>query len=87
MTSADSARYYLNEGIVKLGKGKAADYHEMLKVASYWNSVKAFYGFSNKELREFAVRQSLSDKDYRQLSGSMTDQGKEQPTTGDLFAA
>ena len=40
LAPTDSAKFYLNKGMVKLAKGKAADYDEMARRAQFWQRMQ-----------------------------------------------
>lgn len=61
----NSAKFYLNRGLVKLGRGKAADYDEMARRAQYWNRLQNNLG--GTDLRSFVRHHSISDKEHTKL--------------------
>jgi len=65
LSPTDSAKFYLNEGHVKLARGKAAGYDEMARRAQFWRRMQRDLGHT--DLRAYIRYQSISDAEHQQI--------------------
>lgn len=63
-SATTSAKFYLNQGLIKLGRGKAADYDEMARRAQYWHLLDI--ELAGEDLIEHALKHSISDQEHEQ---------------------
>ena len=85
---SDSAKFYLNRGMIKLARGKAADYDEMARRAQFWRRMQRDLGWT--DLRSFIRHHSISDAEHSKILESMKAETEakaaaEAPMTMDLF--
>lgn len=82
----DSAKFYLNKGIVTLGRGKAADYDEMSRRAQFWRRLQRDLGHT--DLRSYIRHLSISNAEHESILESLEAEAlKAEPrsVTMDLF--
>lgn len=83
----DSAKFYLNKGLVKLAKGKAADYDEMARRAQYWNLLDI--ELAGADLREHVMANSISNQEHDLVLHELKEQAQAAarvvPDTFDMF--
>lgn len=63
----ESARFWLNEGILKLAKGTAWKYQEMAKRGQYFAHLADKLNVTPKELDQHLVRNAISDAEHAAL--------------------
>jgi len=83
----DSAKFYLNKGIVKLGRGKAADYDAMARRAQFWRRMERDLG--GTDLRSYIRHHSISNAEHEVIleSHGATSARQDSPCgTLELFA-
>lgn len=83
----DSAKIYLNHGLIKLGRGKAADYDELARRAQYWSRVQRRLG--GDDLGEYLMANAITDAEHKRLLEALAPAQAEEPQGGqvyDLFA-
>ena len=66
----DGAKYLLDRGLVKLGKGKAARYHKMARRAGYWDHKQQELNMTYDELQQHARENSISSGQYKRMLAS-----------------
>lgn len=69
LAPSDSAKFYLNRGMVKLARGKAADYDEMARRAQFWRRMQRDLGMT--DLRSYVRHQSISDAEHSKIVATM----------------
>ena len=79
----DSAKILLNHGLVKLGRGKAADYDELARRSQYWTRVQERIG--NEKLSDYLLRNAISEAEHKQLLEQMDAIPQSEPETGQIF--
>ncbi|MFC6673990.1 phosphoadenosine phosphosulfate reductase family protein [Marinobacterium aestuariivivens] len=84
LTPSDSAKFYLNRGLVKLAKGRAQDYDEILRRAQYWTRLQSNLG--ETDLRTFVRHHSISDDEHRAILAELEPSNEEGSVTLDLFS-
>ena len=89
LAPSDSAKFYLNRGMVKLARGKAADYDEMARRAQFWRRMQRDLGMT--DLRSYVRHQSISDAEHSKILAAMKAEGEAKAAasslvTMDLFA-
>lgn len=83
----DSAKFYLNKGVVKLARGKAADYDEMARRAQFWRRMQRDLG--GTDLRSYIRHQSISNAEHEAILESLRAEAAEVDVpngTMDMFA-
>lgn len=65
----DSARYWLNEGIVRLPVGMAQRYQEMAKRGQYFSRLAQRLNLTPAELDVHLVSQAISNREHDGLIG------------------
>jgi 3'-phosphoadenosine 5'-phosphosulfate sulfotransferase (PAPS reductase)/FAD synthetase len=86
LAPTDSAKFYLNKGMVKLARGKAADYDEMARRAQFWRRMQRDLG--GTDLRSYIRHLSISNAEHDAVLESLKADAlkAEAPrTTMDLF--
>lgn len=63
----ESARFWLNEGIVRLPTGMAGRYQEMAKRGQYFSHLAERHNLTPVELDRFLVDNAISDSDHRTM--------------------
>ncbi|WP_217989951.1 hypothetical protein, partial [Pseudomonas plecoglossicida] len=85
LSPTDSAKYYLNKGLVKLAKGKAADYDAMARRAQFWQRMER--DLAGTDLRSYIRHHSISNAEHEQVLESMKVESTNQNSAiSDLFA-
>ncbi|ENY79092.1 hypothetical protein C206_03784 [Pseudomonas putida TRO1] len=85
LAPTDSAKFYLNNGMVKLAKGKAADYDAMARRAQFWHRMQR--DLTGTDLRSYIRHHSISNAEHEQILASMKDKAATQTLAiSDLFA-
>jgi hypothetical protein len=69
LSPIDSAKYYLNQGYIKLGRGKAADYDEMARRAQYWERLQNV--LVDEDVRAFARDHCISNEEHEEILKSL----------------
>ncbi|ABE46913.1 phosphoadenosine phosphosulfate reductase family protein [Polaromonas sp. JS666] len=67
----ESARYWLNEGIVRLPVGMVGRYQHMAKRAQYFTHLAERLNLTPAELDEYLARESISDASHAEILGSV----------------
>jgi 3'-phosphoadenosine 5'-phosphosulfate sulfotransferase (PAPS reductase)/FAD synthetase len=80
----DSAKYYLNQGFVKLGRGKAADYDEMARRAHYWERLQNV--LVDEDVRSFVRKFTISDAEHSEILKELEAELDMEEESMDLFA-
>lgn len=86
LAPTDSAKFYLNRGMVKLARGKAADYDEMARRAQFWRRMQRDLG--GTDLRAYIRHLSISNAEHEAILESLkaeAPQAKAPGGTMDLF--
>jgi len=68
----EGARFYLNEGIVKIAKGKIGTYHRMAKRAQYFDRLQARLNTDYDGLDRYLREHSISDAEHDALLADLT---------------
>ncbi|WP_132705874.1 phosphoadenosine phosphosulfate reductase family protein [Pseudomonas aeruginosa] len=87
LAPTDSAKFYLNRGIVKLARGKAADYDEMARRAQFWRRMQRDLG--STDLRSYIRYNSISNAEHEAILESLKASAAPADAPGDtqdLFA-
>jgi DNA sulfur modification protein DndC len=85
LAPTDSAKFYLNKGMVKLARGKAADYDAMARRAQFWRRMER--DLAGTDLRSYIRHHSISNAEHEQILESMKVKTEAQTmATPDLFA-
>lgn len=85
LAPTDSAKFYLNNGMVKLARGKAADYDAMARRAQFWHRMQR--DLAGTDLRSYIRHHSISNAAHEQILESMKVKTEAQTmATPDLFA-
>ena len=84
-TPEEAAYYYLNMGIVKLGKSQAAGLDEMMQKASLWRNMQMKLNIA--DIEGYALENSLSDKEHKELKLSLMAKGEVIPSSQTHTAA
>jgi hypothetical protein len=71
----ESARFWLNEGIVRLPVGMAQRYQDMAKRGQYFARLAQRLNLTPSELDAHLVRNSISDAEHRGLTHRNAAQG------------
>ncbi|WP_116894789.1 phosphoadenosine phosphosulfate reductase family protein [Pseudomonas savastanoi] len=69
LAPTDSAKFYLNKGMVKLARGKAADYDEMARRAQFWQRMQRDLG--GTDLRSYIRHLSISNAEHDAILESL----------------
>ncbi|KSQ21762.1 hypothetical protein APB26_32805 [Pseudomonas aeruginosa] len=69
LAPTDSAKFYLNRGMVKLARGKAADYDEMARRAQFWRRMQRDLG--GTDLRAYIRHLSISNAEHEAILESL----------------
>lgn len=69
LAPTDSAKFYLNRGMVKLARGKAADYDEMARRAQFWRRMQRDPG--STDLRSYIRHLSISNAEHAAILESL----------------
>lgn len=69
LAPTDSAKFYLNKGMVKLAKGKAAEYDAMARRAQFWRRMER--DLAGTDLRSYIRHHSISNAEHEQILESM----------------
>lgn len=86
LAPTDSAKFYLNRGMVKLARGKAADYDEMARRAQFWRRMQRDLG--GTDLRSYIRHQSISNAEHDVILESLKAEAVKAEASGgtkDLF--
>jgi len=85
LAPTDSAKFYLNKGMIKLAKGKAAEYDAMARRAQFWQRMER--DLAGTDLRSYIRHHSISNAEHEQILESMKVKSAIQNSTvPDLFA-
>jgi DNA sulfur modification protein DndC len=85
LAPTDSAKFYLNKGMVKLAKGKAAEYDAMARRAQFWQRMER--DLAGTDLRSYIRHHSISNAEHEQILKSMNIESSIQNSAiTDLFA-
>ena len=85
LAPTDSAKFYLNNGMVKLAKGKAADYDAMARRAQFWQRMER--DLAGTDLRSYIRHHSISNAEHEQVLDLMKVEAASQTSAiSDLFA-
>lgn len=85
LSPTDSAKFYLNKGLVKLAKGKAAEYDAMARRAQFWQRMER--DLAGTDLRSYIRHHSISNAEHEQILESMkVESAIHNPAISDLFA-
>lgn len=79
----ESSRLYLNEGLIKLPKGKTDKYNHMARRAQYFSHLCTKLNLSEKEMNQFVISRSISNPDHTKLLDKKNSTHSPQP---DLFS-
>jgi 3'-phosphoadenosine 5'-phosphosulfate sulfotransferase (PAPS reductase)/FAD synthetase len=83
-SAIEGAKLYLNRGIIKLGRGKAADYDELARRAQFWTRLKSMIG--DTDIEAYLQSHSIATSAHDELLKAMEDDPEEeQPFTMSLF--
>lgn len=86
LAPTDSAKFYLNRGMVKLARGKAADYDEMARRAQFWRRMQRDLG--GTDLRAYIRHLSISNAEHEAILESLKAEATQAEAPGgtlDLF--
>ncbi|MBP2086375.1 MULTISPECIES: phosphoadenosine phosphosulfate reductase family protein [Pseudomonas] len=85
LAPTDRAKFYLNNGMVKLAKGKAAEYDAMARRAQFWQRMAR--DLAGTDLRSYIRHHSISNAEHEQVLESMkVDSAVQNLAISDLFA-
>jgi DNA sulfur modification protein DndC len=79
----DSAKFYMNKGLIKLGRGKAADYDAMARRAQFWRRMQRDLG--GTDLRSYIRHQSISNAAHDAILASLEDEAVTAESNGDTM--
>jgi 3'-phosphoadenosine 5'-phosphosulfate sulfotransferase (PAPS reductase)/FAD synthetase len=82
LAPTDSAKFYLNRGIVKLARGKAADYDEMARRAQFWRRMQRDLG--STDLRSYIRYNSISNAEHEAILESLKASAAPADAPGDI---
>lgn len=63
----EGARWWLNEGLIKLPKGQAARYHEIAKRNQYFYNLATRLNLSPCEMNSYMVKHSITNAEHERL--------------------
>ncbi|NWC84062.1 phosphoadenosine phosphosulfate reductase family protein [Pseudomonas putida] len=85
LAPTDSAKFYLNNGMVKLARGKAAEYDAMARRAQFWHRMQR--DLAGTDLRSYIRHHSISNAEHEKILESMKAKTATQTLAiSDLFA-
>lgn len=67
LPAIEGARWWLNEGIVKLPKGQAARYQEIAKRNQYFYNLSSKLNLSPNELNSYLMSHSITNAEHEKL--------------------
>jgi DNA sulfur modification protein DndC len=70
MDSLESARFWLNEGILKLPEGMSATYQNMAVRGNYFKHLAQKLNFTPAELDQYLIKNGISDSQHNLLANS-----------------
>ncbi|HHZ6935154.1 TPA: phosphoadenosine phosphosulfate reductase family protein [Pseudomonas aeruginosa] len=83
LAPTDSAKFYLNRGMVKLARGKAADYDEMARRAQFWRRMQRDLG--SNDLRSYIRYLSISNAEHEAILESLKAEAPPAEAPGDTM--
>lgn len=83
LAPTDSAKFYLNRGMVKLARGKAADYDEMARRAQFWRRMQRDLG--STDLRSYIRHHSISNAEHEAILATLRAESEKADAPGDTM--
>ncbi|MFC6281164.1 phosphoadenosine phosphosulfate reductase domain-containing protein [Polaromonas aquatica] len=77
-TPLESARFWLNEGIVKLPAGMVGRYQHMAKRAQYFTHLAERLNVTPAELDKYLIQESISDEAHAEIVGNAPEATEDQ---------